>query len=98
MTIVLTKLQHKSIEEKSSSKLQAFQRKIYLKAKQNPHYKFYCLYDKVFRLDTNYTESRMAKLISRRNKRRGIVWKLFPKGIYVETGLYKMINLNRKLA
>jgi group II intron reverse transcriptase/maturase len=51
MTIVLTELQHKSIEEKSSSKLQAFQRKVYLKAKQNPNYKFYCLYDKVFRID-----------------------------------------------
>lgn len=36
MAIVLTELQHKSIEEQSSSKLQAFQRKVYLKAKQNP--------------------------------------------------------------
>jgi RNA-directed DNA polymerase len=50
-TIVLTELQHKSIENISKSKLQAFQNKIYLKAKQNPKYKFYCLYDKVFRKD-----------------------------------------------
>ena len=52
MTIVLNELQHRQIEENSKTKLQAFQRKIYLKAKQNPKYKFYCLYDKVFRLDT----------------------------------------------
>jgi RNA-directed DNA polymerase len=51
-TVRLTGLQHRQIEEQSSSTLQAFQRKIYLKAKQNPHYKFYCLYDKVFRQDT----------------------------------------------
>jgi len=51
MAIALTKLQHKQIEEKSETKLQAFQRKIYLKAKQNKEYKFYCLYDKVFRID-----------------------------------------------
>jgi len=50
-TILLSKEQHKSIEENSESKLQAFQRKIYLKAKQNPKYKFYCLYDKVCRTD-----------------------------------------------
>jgi len=50
-TIVLTKLQNSQIEENSKTKLQAFQRKIYLKAKQNPKYKFYCLYDKVFRKD-----------------------------------------------
>ena len=52
MAIVLTELQHKQIEENSVTKLQAFQRKIYLKAKQNKNYKFYCLYDKVFRKDT----------------------------------------------
>jgi RNA-directed DNA polymerase len=51
MTIVLTKLQHSQIKESSCSKLQAFQRKIYLKAKANSDYKFYCLYDKVFRKD-----------------------------------------------
>lgn len=50
-TIVLNELQHSDIEEHSITKLQAFQRKIYLKAKQNPKYKFYCLYDKVFRID-----------------------------------------------
>ncbi len=52
MAIVLTELQHKQIEANSVTKLQAFQRKIYLKAKQNKDYKFYCLYDKVFRRDT----------------------------------------------
>lgn len=52
MTIVLNKLQHSQIEENSKTKLQAFQRKLYLKAKQNSNYKFYCLYDKVFRKDT----------------------------------------------
>lgn len=52
MTIVLNELQHSQIERDSKTKLQAFQRKLYLKAKQNPKYKFYCLYDKVFRLDT----------------------------------------------
>jgi len=51
MTIVLTELQHRRIEENSKTKVQAFQRKLYLKAKQNPKYKFYCLYDKVFRKD-----------------------------------------------
>jgi RNA-directed DNA polymerase len=51
MAIALTKLQHSHINESSDSKLQAFQRKIYLKAKANPDYKFYCLYDKVFRMD-----------------------------------------------
>lgn len=51
-TVSLTKLQHRQIDEKSESKLQALQRKLYLKAKQNPQYKFYCLYDKVFRMDT----------------------------------------------
>lgn len=50
-TIVLTELQHREIEENSKTKLQSFQRKIYQKAKQNPKYKFYCLYDKVFRKD-----------------------------------------------
>lgn len=50
-TIVLTELQHRQIEENSKTKWQSFQRKIYLKAKQNPNYKFYCLYDKVFRED-----------------------------------------------
>ena len=52
MTIVLNELQHSQIEKDSKTKLQAFQRKLYLKAKQNPRYKFYCLYDKVFRPDT----------------------------------------------
>lgn len=52
MTIALTKLQHSHVEVSSKTKLQSFQRKIYLKAKQNPEYKFYCLYDKVFRMDT----------------------------------------------
>ena len=52
MTIVFNKLQHSQIEQNSKTKLQSFQRKIYLKAKQNPKYKFYCLYDKVFRQDT----------------------------------------------
>lgn len=51
MAIVLTKLQHSRIEKSSKTNLQAFQRKIYLKAKANPAYKFYCLYDKVFRMD-----------------------------------------------
>ena len=50
-TIVLTKLQHSEIEKTSKNKLQSFQRKIYCKAKENPKYKFYCLYDKVFRKD-----------------------------------------------
>lgn len=52
MAIALTTLQHSRIEEASKTTLQAFQRKIYLKAKTNPEYKFYCLYDKVFRKDT----------------------------------------------
>jgi len=50
-TIVLTELQHRQIEENSKTKVQAFQRKIYLKSRQNPNYRFYCLYDKVFRKD-----------------------------------------------
>jgi len=33
------------------NKVQEFQRKIYLKAKQNPNYRFYALYDKVYRKD-----------------------------------------------
>jgi len=61
MAIALTKLQHSDIEQHSETKLQAFQRKIYLKAKQNPDYKFYCLYDKVFRRDTLEEAYRRAK-------------------------------------
>lgn len=61
MAIVLTELQHKQIEEGSESKLQAFQRKIYLKAKQNPKYKFYCLYDKIFRRDVLEEAYRLAR-------------------------------------
>ena len=67
-TIVLTELQHKSIEEISKSKLQAFQRKIYLKAKQNTKYKFYCLYDKVFRKDF------LAEAYNRVKSSRGKGW------------------------
>ena len=61
-TIVLTELQHRKIEENSKTKWQSFQRKIYLKAKQNPKYKFYCLYDKVFKrdiLEESYRRVRM---------------------------------------
>lgn len=60
-TIVLTQNQHRQVEEISTTKLQAFQRKIYLKAKQNPTYKFYCLYDKIFRRDTLEEAYKQAK-------------------------------------
>jgi hypothetical protein len=70
MTIVLSGLEHKSIEEQSSSKLQAFQRKVYLKAKQNPNYKFYCLYDKVFRLDFLTEAYKRVKKESRQPRHR----------------------------
>lgn len=68
MAIVsLTKLKHAEIERNSEDKVQAFQRKIYLKAKENPEYKFYCMYDKVFRRD--FLEK--AFFIVKRNKWKG---------------------------
>ena len=46
-----------------------------------------------------YTELKVAKLISKRNKRKGIVWKLVGHGkLYNKYGLHKMINLGRKFA
>lgn len=41
----------KGLTRPQSNKVQEFQRKIYLKAKQNPKYRFYALYDKVYRDD-----------------------------------------------
>jgi len=74
MAIALTKLQHSRIEEASKTKLQAFQRKIYLKAKRNPDYKFYCLYDKVFRKDTLTEAYRRVKANRGACGTDGVTW------------------------
>jgi len=60
-TIVLTRNQHRKIEDSSDTRLQAFQRKIYVKACNNPKYKFYCLYDKVLRTDVLHEAYRRVR-------------------------------------
>ena len=46
---------------KTPVKIRTFQRKLYLKAKAEPDYRFYLLYDKVYREDTVYHAYRLAK-------------------------------------
>jgi RNA-directed DNA polymerase len=42
-------------------KIRTFQRKLYLKAKSEPDFRFYLLYDKIYRTDILYHAYRMAK-------------------------------------
>ena len=47
----------------------------------------------------HFVKQRVAKMISRRNKRRDITWKLFAdRALYEKYGLYKLNNLGRKFA
>ena len=46
---------------KTPVKIRTFQRKLYLKAKAEPDYRFYLLYDKVYREDIVYHAYRLAK-------------------------------------
>ena len=50
------------------------------------------------RYDINdFVKQRVAKMISRRNKRTRIVWKWFGGNVLYESyGLYKLTNLGRK--
>ncbi|RWX45162.1 hypothetical protein VT99_12855, partial [Candidatus Electrothrix marina] len=73
-------------------KIRTLQRKLYIKAKQEPAYRFYALYDKIFRADVLSHAWRLVRANGGSPGVDGVSFKAIEGGVGVETFLRELAH------
>jgi len=72
-------------------KIRTLQRKLYIKAEQEPAYRFYALYDKIFRADVLSHAWRLVRANGGSPGVDGVNFKAIEDGVGVETFLLELV-------